>query len=76
MLTQIFFMIFQQLHTGEHFSFSGITTPYIYRKINADYYSQNGVLKRIRPQTRIRRLDSEEVNEYLKQKQNSFENDY
>lgn len=58
-------MTFQQLRTGDFFCFYGMTKAKVYRKVNASYCSQNGLLQRIRPHTRIMRLTSSEVQAYL-----------
>ncbi|MBU7587450.1 MAG: hypothetical protein KAF91_32250 [Nostoc sp. TH1S01] len=71
-------MNFQQLRTGEYFRIPGMTSAYVYRKVNNSCCRLNGFLQPIQAQSLVKRLNAAEIKEFIAQQQAeliSFETD-
>ncbi|MFN6564230.1 MAG: hypothetical protein RMY28_031175 [Nostoc sp. ChiSLP01] len=78
-VTLLTVMTFHQLRTGEYFRIPGMTSRYVYKKVNNSSCRLNGFLQPIHSQSLVKRLNLAEIKEYIVQQQSeleSFETDY
>jgi hypothetical protein len=66
-------MTFYQLRTGDYFRIPGTSSGYVYRKISNSSCRLNGFLQPIHSQSLVKRLNSEEIREYIAQQQSELE---
>ncbi|MBW4566027.1 MAG: hypothetical protein KME32_34110 [Mojavia pulchra JT2-VF2] len=66
-------MNFHRLRTGEYFRIPGMTTSYVYKKVSNSCCRLNGFLQPIQSQSLVKRLNADEIRDYIAQQQSELE---